>query len=91
MAVVERFKQESMYGLDLAKKIGCFGEVAVSGVLCADEIRFFFPEGIVLIIYFRKPPLNIKANLQRNIIRQLVFLETATTMEMKRRVTGQVS
>ena len=42
MAVVERFKQESMYGLDLAKKIGCFGEVAVSGVLCADEIRFFF-------------------------------------------------
>ena len=34
MAIVERFKQESMYGLS-AKKSGCCGDVAVSGGLIA--------------------------------------------------------
>ena len=31
MAIVERFKQESMYGLSAKKKCGHCGEVAVSG------------------------------------------------------------
>ena len=34
MAIVERFKQESMYGLS-AEKSGCCGDVAVSGGLIA--------------------------------------------------------
>ena len=74
------------------KKVPVVERTAVSGVLCAlMKYGFSFPEGIVLIIYFRKPPLNIKANLQRNILWQLVFLKTVTTIEMKRRSTGQVS
>ena len=50
------------------KKVPVVERSAVSGVLCALMKYGFFPEGIVLIIYFRKPPLNIKANLQRNIL-----------------------
>ena len=51
------------------KKVPVLERTAVSGVLCAlMKYGGFLPECIVLIIYFRTPPLNIKANLQRNIL-----------------------
>ena len=44
MAIVEGYKQESMYGL-VAKTIVYCGEVAVSGVLCALMKYGFFSWG----------------------------------------------
>ena len=46
MAIVERFKQESMYGLSAKKKCGHCGEVAVSGG--STVLRFF------LLVLWRK-------------------------------------
>ena len=43
----------------------CYGEVAVSGVLCADEIRFFFPEGHCIDNFFQEATAEHQGKLAK--------------------------
>ena len=46
MAIEERFKQESMYGLSAKKGIHC-GEVAISRGLTVPEMHLKFPFNLI--------------------------------------------